>query len=58
MKKKNTIIREEARKCYGDLLNYTKFNLTSSTHVKCLWFFSWENSYLIRNHRSATTSSS
>ena len=32
MKKKNTIIREEARKCYGDLLNYTKFNLTSNHH--------------------------
>ena len=32
MKKKNTIIREEARKCYGDLLNYTKFNLTLNHH--------------------------
>ena len=32
MKKKNTIIREEARKCYGDLLNYTKFNLTPNHH--------------------------
>ena len=27
MKKKNTIIREEARKCYGDLLDYTKFKI-------------------------------
>ena len=25
-------IREEARKCYGDLLNYAKFNLTSNHH--------------------------
>ena len=32
MRKKNTIIREEARKCYGDLLNYTKFNLTPNHH--------------------------
>ena len=32
MRKKNTIIREEARKCYGDLLNYTKFNLTLNHH--------------------------
>jgi len=32
VKKKNTIIREEARKCYGDLLNYTKFNLTLNHH--------------------------
>ena len=31
MKKKN-IIREEARKCYGNLLNYTKFNLISNHH--------------------------
>ena len=32
MKKKNTTIRKEARGCYGDLLNYTKFNLTSNHH--------------------------
>ena len=32
MKKKNTTIRQESRKCYGDLLNYTKFNLTSNHH--------------------------
>ncbi len=32
MKKKNTIIMQEARECYGDLLNYTKFNLTSNHH--------------------------
>ena len=25
-------IREEARKCYGNLLNYTRFNLTSNLH--------------------------
>jgi len=25
-------IRQEARKCYGDLLNYTKFHLTSNHH--------------------------
>ena len=31
MKKKHTI-REEARKCYGNLLNYTKFNLISNHH--------------------------
>ena len=32
MKKKNTIIREEARKCYGDLLDYTKFKITPNHH--------------------------
>ena len=32
MKKKNTTIRQEARGCYGDLLNYTKFNLTPNHH--------------------------
>ena len=32
MKKKNTTIRQEARECYGDLLNYTKFNLTLNHH--------------------------
>ena len=32
MRKKNTTIREEARKCYGKLLNYTKFNLISNHH--------------------------
>ena len=32
MKKKNTTIRQESRKCYGDLLNYTKFNLTLNHH--------------------------
>jgi len=32
MKKKNTTIRQEARQCYGDLLNYTKFNLTLNHH--------------------------
>ena len=31
MRKKDTI-REEARKCYGKLLNYTKFNLISNHH--------------------------
>ena len=31
MKKKHAI-REEARKCYGNLLNYTKFNLISNHH--------------------------
>ena len=30
--RKKYIIREEARKCYGSLLNYTKFNLTSNHH--------------------------
>ena len=30
--KKNVIIRKEARECYGTLLNYTKFNLTSNHH--------------------------
>ena len=32
MRKKHTTIREEARKCYGKLLNYTKFNLISNHH--------------------------
>ena len=32
MKKKNTTIRQETRECYGDLLNYTKFNLTLNHH--------------------------
>ena len=32
MRKKHTTIREEARKCYGRLLNYTKFNLISNHH--------------------------
>ena len=32
MKKKNTTIRQEARECYGNLLNYTKFNLTPNHH--------------------------
>ena len=32
MKKKETTIRKEARDCYGNLLNYTKFNLTSNHH--------------------------
>ena len=32
MRKKNTTIREEERKCYGKLLNYTKFNLISNHH--------------------------
>ena len=32
MKKKHAI-REEARICYGNLLNYTKFNLISN-HFK------------------------
>ena len=32
MKKINTAIRQEARECYGDLLNYTKFNLTLNHH--------------------------
>tara|TARA_Y100001960_G_scaffold259881_1_gene279984 strand:- start:1096 stop:1692 length:597 start_codon:yes stop_codon:yes gene_type:complete len=32
VRKKNTTIREEARKCYGKLLNYTKFNLISNHH--------------------------
>ena len=32
MRKKHTSIREEARKCYGKLLNYTKFNLISNHH--------------------------
>ena len=31
MKKKHKI-REEARQCYGNLLNYTKFNLISNHH--------------------------
>ena len=31
MKKKHKI-REEARQCYGNLLNYTKFNLTLNHH--------------------------
>ncbi len=30
--KKNITIRKEARECYGALLNYTKFNLTSNHH--------------------------
>ena len=30
--KKKYKIREEARQCYGNLLNYTKFNLTSNYH--------------------------
>ena len=30
--KKKYRIREEARKCYGNLLNYTKFNLISNHH--------------------------
>ncbi len=29
---KYTKIRQEARECYGNLLNYTKFNLTSNHH--------------------------
>ena len=32
MRKKHTTIREEARKCYGKLLNYTKFNLITNHH--------------------------
>ena len=32
MKKKDTTIRQETRECYGDLLNYTKFNLTLNHH--------------------------
>tara|TARA_B100001123_G_scaffold402699_1_gene490487 strand:+ start:86 stop:682 length:597 start_codon:yes stop_codon:yes gene_type:complete len=32
VRKKHTTIREEARKCYGKLLNYTKFNLISNHH--------------------------
>ena len=32
MRKKHTTIREESRKCYGKLLNYTKFNLISNHH--------------------------
>ena len=30
--KKKYRIREEARKCYGSLINYTKFNLISNHH--------------------------
>ena len=29
---KNKKIREEAKECYGSLLNYAKFNLTSNHH--------------------------
>ena len=32
MRKKIDLIREEAKKCYGNLLNYIKFNLTSNHH--------------------------
>ena len=32
MKKKHKKIREEARQCYGNLLNYTKFNLITNHH--------------------------
>jgi len=32
VKKKHKKIREEARQCYGNLLNYTKFNLISNHH--------------------------
>ena len=32
MRKKIDLIREEAKKCYGELLNYTKFKFTSNHH--------------------------
>ena len=32
MRKKIDLIREEAKKCYGELLNYTKFKFTPNHH--------------------------
>ena len=32
MRKKTDLIREEAKKCYGELLNYAKFKFTSNHH--------------------------